>query len=136
MMNREILFRGKRVDNGEWVYGDLTVESCGTVIHFCENGRRTETIVISKTVGQYTGLKDKSGKKIFEGDIIADFDTDNRYVVEWEKETACFILNNADERKADSFSGVEILDCWDIYNGTFELDVIGNIHDNSELLKG
>lgn len=129
---REILFRGKRVDNGEWTYGDLlTPTDIMDVWEISENtgmGDRYE--IDPDTVGQYTGLKDKNGKKIFEGDIVRnnkhgeDNDTYDYYST---------IFSNGSFR-AQYLDNLEYTPkIYDIYFEGYE--VIGNIHDNPELLQ-
>ena len=122
---REILFRGKRTNNGEWVEGDLIHLPNG--ISILANGY---AYVIPETVGQYTGLTDKNGKKIFEGDII---DTPDRLIkVVWFTPNAQFDLNfirYANDIIITNFKGIHMRDLK-------EYEIIGNIHDNPELLKG
>ena len=125
---REILFRGKRTDNGEWVYGYYTKDKeqersyiKRENIHPC--GYMTiDYEVISETVGQYTGLTDKNGKKIFEGDILKN-----------EKGTVFYGSYNC---KVVLRSGMWFaVGFVEISSNDFELcEVIGNIHDNPELM--
>ena len=123
---REILFRGKRLDNGEWVEGNLFVSDTdgGTYILA---GSRIVTIeweVDHSTVGQYTGLKDKNGKKVFEGDII-------------RKTNECrhpqiFIANIRTSFPTNE--EVYYSPC-DHFTESCEYEIIGNVTDNPELLE-
>lgn len=130
---RDILFRGKRTDNGEWIEGCfLDKNNIGIFYDDTEESDCSVHIfpVVSKTVGQYTGLTDKNGKKIFEGDII---DTPDRLVkVVWFTGNAQFDLHfirYKDKVAITIFKGIHMIDLK-------EYEVIGNIHDNSELLEG
>ena len=131
---REILFRGKRKDNGEWVEGNLFIpDKLDTPTQICigTNIIRITYDVIPETVGQYTGLTDKNGKKIFEGDI---HERENHFfVVKYGKYRDC--ETNEDEygwyfeythrKGCEGFDGTE----------SQYVNIIGNIHDNPELLK-
>ena len=134
---REILFRGKRVDNGEWIQGDIVQFPVHGVVRIVEQEPSyKDAEVDSDTVGQYTGLTDKNGKKIFEGDIIhleysqVFFGGEyfGEYTAEVSYKEGCFItngINNGDEIETP-LSGFD----------NDELEIIGNIHDNPELLGG
>ena len=135
---REILFRSKRNDNGEWVYGDLMHK------HYNFDTKATKVIhnnimnykVIPETVGQYTGLTDKNGKKIFEGDIIKQNSPyrDIFSVIEYGVGYAYSNVYGVCQRFRDE-SGTSLLSVAD-ESGKVYCEVIGNIHDNPELLKG
>lgn len=131
---REILFRGKRKCDGEWVEGDLSYHvHDGDVYVFPGNGYDSPDRyeVAPETVCQYTGLTDKNGRKIFEGDIVKHFnypEDNEKYMIgciKWNQDFCKFVKENKN-------SGV--------YNITINnkciYEVIGNIFDNPELLKG
>lgn len=141
-MNREILFRGKRVDNGEWIYGDLlTPTDIMDVWEISENtgmGDRYE--IDPETVGQYTGITDKNGTKIFEGDIVCTRYSDGEICCSGDVQF-CYGVYGAEWIEQKKNKGM--VGGWgqlhnlrrfddDIIN---HIEVIGNIYDNPELLE-
>ena len=143
---REIIFRGKRVDNGAWVEGFYTMTSFGngfspSIIVF-NGGSTMPHKVLPETVGQYTGLKDRNGKMIFEGDIVTGYyhnlrvDYSGGGVVEWGYtsdsdgfecgETVGWVLSNGSSLA-------------DVVHSTYpreeenSTEIIGNIHENPKL---
>lgn len=144
-MNRTIKFRGKRIDNGEWVYGDLLHIAGGCLIYF---GSDTETespdiqsgskvavelhkdeiaVVDPDTVGQFTGLLDKNGEEIYEGDIVRYYDD-----IEDELVSSHVIYH----KESCSFCAAPTKLCGDYVGITsyWQFEVIGNIPDTPELL--
>ena len=138
---REILFRGKRKDNGEWVEGFYVI--VGGKYHYILIGKLDITggypdlikfAVDPATVGQFTGLTDKNGKRIFEGYIVESVFTKKPYIVcfgeytytdDWgDEQSACGWYNI---EKGGYVTAFGIPDKW--------ATVIGNIHDNPELLE-
>ena len=118
-MNRTILFRGKRVDNGEWVYGGYDPMDGYHTIFEHSDITHSQIEVIPETVGQYTGLKDKNGVKIFEGDVIRAKGKRVFFI-----EYCCAITSYA----ARSTDGGPTAPC--VNRGTMQVyEVIGNIHD-------
>lgn len=122
-MAREIIFRGKRVDNGKWVYGDFIHRRIWgkdvAIILTEDNGfdSYVEYEVLPNTVGQYTGLTDKNGTKIFEGDILEYGSNEELCEVVYREEDAMFYARFYDV--LESFG--DVIDSW--------FEVVGNIHE-------
>lgn len=127
MAKREILFRGWNEKNKKWLYGYYFVYRGFHFISPDEKVNPLDTyedyVVDADTVGQYTGMKDKKGKKIFEGDILV-FDP-WLAVVLWNEELATFALQFQFEDKV----GLKPLGEWQT------MTIIGNVHEHSELIK-
>ena len=123
---REILFRGKTGFDGDWIYGGITWNPSRKKVFIHSDFE--ECKVTPKTVGQYTGLIDKNGTKIFEGDILSAH-LDDGYP---ENETMLEVVwhNNGWYGKNGKF--------FDDFDNGFEkyFEVIGNIHDNPEQKEG
>lgn len=138
---REIIFRGKRKDNGEWVEGNFVkgcVEDFAYIVEFGNKELcRNYVEVIPESVSEFTGLTDKNGTKVFEGDIVKTKVTENKYThtrkyegiytVKYHDKNCYFYL--AKQGNNLLFDGN-----WDYFLSNIE--VIGNIHDNPELLGG
>ncbi|CUK78281.1 TPA_asm: hypothetical protein GYV25_13050 [Listeria monocytogenes] len=130
---REIEFRGKRIDNGEWVYGNLMQFEDSATFIFADERKGASTLTYAhfiinnmhaideKTLGQYTGLKDKNGKKIFEGDIGWDEHNECYGIVKFEDAKFLYLWENIAE------------DLWEVADG---IEICGNIHENLDLLEG
>lgn len=161
-MKREILFRGKSIQNGKWLYGNIQIPEAPYDEYFMlDNGWQMQ--VDANTVGQYTGLKDKNGKEIFEGDILRVSEYDNLLMREFNDETDDFGMFTLEELTGELQQSYTSPVTWedgtfcistkgdwlhhnDMFlavlfgdmkrsNPIFIFEVIGNIHDNPELLK-
>ena len=133
---REIIFRGKRKLGNEWIEGSLHTEKFADDEEYlcCEIN---QCDVYPETVGQYTGLTDKNGTKIFEGDIVESRASDNkedwkRWIVTFYDGSFCFEREISRKRKHKHEQNLLCVDEVKLYG----LAVIGNIYDNPELLKG
>lgn len=131
-MKREILFRGFNEKNNKWIYGYYFVNRG---LHFVVTDEIqtnplvdwTDFVVNPDTIGQYTGLKDKNRKKIFEGDILTGRNC--RFVVKYDERQAEFVAVNSTLPKG---FGLPMSQTW--INETNKI-ICGNIHDNPELIK-
>lgn len=126
MAYREILFRGKRIDNDEWVKGFLSKgryygykgNSLQPAIEYEEKGVMCVSVIKPETVGQYTGIVDRCGRLVFEGDVVK-LAIGFVGFIEWQEDEGRFLISCGD--------AFETLD-----GATY--DVIGNIYDNPELV--
>ena len=135
---RDIIFRGKRTDNGEWVYGAPTKDSHGETVmvesvYECEeyNCRCANCLYVDEnTVGQYTGLTNKNGTKIFEGDVVKRFLLGKMYIFQigYDNGLASFIGQAGIKFTTFDYDSAEF--------ASAEFEVVGNIYDNPELLGG
>lgn len=141
---RTIKFRGKRIKDGKWIYGNLAnyssnfrslnikklvifeniasfaTDNFGFVVDDCE--------VVHDTIGQFTGLTDKNGKEIYEGDIVKIDDTHPIASIVYETKNVSFDLQWFGEDEDDVC--MSYLSCYT----SCEIEVIGNIHDNEDLI--
>ena len=119
---REMKFRGKR-HNGEWVYGSLVYSNnIDTAIHYeIDEVRRFDWCYVdSDTIGQFTGLCDKNGKEIYEGDILEIKDEGVMFTKVVDFNNGMFGVGNYTLA----------------FYGEDNIEILGNIHDNKELMKG
>lgn len=135
-MNREIIFRGKRLDNNEWAYGYFLIsQKSDKTYYIVADVLNSELMAINpKTLGQFTGLTDKNGKDIYEGDILDIGQTVNGQ----SKFVIMDTIGRYDVRYAHDLSlryEYDVYDLLDCFNEEKDAEIIGNIHENPELLK-
>lgn len=126
---REILFRGKRLCNNKWMIGSLLCYEDGDRHICCDNFGLNHYRVDPETVGQFTGLTDKNGKQIFEGDILKD-DWGKIYKVFYTTKSCSFMVECTVTPNEWETGNYRIGEAW-----CETVRVIGNIHDNPELLE-
>ena len=131
---REILFRGKRTINGDWVYGDFVHGNerkslrDSIFVYDSETQSFNDYEINPSTLGQYTGLTDKNGKRIFEGDVAKVLQGKDKDIAYVGFENGAFMLypktGNIYERTL-----------WEYWYNDWDVEVIGNVHDNPYLLE-
>ena len=128
---REILFRGKRLDNGAWETGSLVIvrmDCHDAQYYIADKMTGYHTPVDPSTVGQYTGLKDKNGERIFEGDIAKVLQGKDKDIAYVGFENGAFMLYPKTGKIYERT-------LWEYWYNEWDVEVIGNITDNPELLE-
>lgn len=128
---REILFRGKTKKDGKWIYGYLVKHDNYVIVDKSLGSIGCGSQVIPETIGQFTGLLDANGTKIFEGDVVTEstkriLRSNKNYLVEWV-EASCGFEPFSDSLENCGHCGGGQMPEWMV--------VVGNIHDNPELIK-
>lgn len=128
---RQIIFRGQRLDNGEWIYGDLQLGDGDHIpmIGVVRGGHDPDYYQVEEeTIGQFTGLRDKDSRPIYEGDMVEVYDLDEELTfmgaVRYALPDAAFGIDKGTGASLEPFEG----------NMTYK--VVGNFHDNIESLNG
>ena len=125
---REIKFRGKRISNGEWVYGGISFQHERAFVHSDDLPFDNAVEVDPATVGQFTGLRDKKGQEIYEGDIIT------HQAFKGSRYAARFSLISG--LRFHDEDGYYVMPIQPVDQPQTRIEVIGNVHENPGLLKG
>jgi len=130
---RDIKFRAKDIETGQWLYGWIFGDKAKSIVEMDKNYPNNygveayyTSVVEPETVGQYTGLKDKNGKMVFEGDIIECGDGKVPTLIEWHDESHSFLAYNLKRKEYHRL---------DKYFLRYIGEIIGNIHENPELME-
>lgn len=134
-MNRNIRFKGKRISNDKWVYGDLIIHPnhTGKEYYIHEHYSDTEYLVDERTIGQFINMYDKHNVGIFEGDIVRCIYNGNvfEYIVVWDDDELDFKFTNGEENYGHNF--IYPKSCDEHWNGSgYNIEVIGNIYEEAK----
>lgn len=138
---REIKFKGKRVDNGEWIKGSLIIDDSSGKYYISLSINESDKVgqdgclyvvsceVIPETVGQYINQKDNKGIDVYDGDILQEFYGET-FIVSWLENESGFVLSDENQDNCEN-----TFDWLGEDGECLMLEIISNIHDNSNLLE-